>query len=301
MASRPNPKLRTIGIAVETTYGTAVEPTIWIPGECDIKLAPPYQAAEYPIGTVEDARDEITNPVPEGTLKLECAPGLMSEILSLLDNVSGETDLFTSICVWEGIGNGEWRVTSGVVCNKFSLDVVKQEKVLVTLDVVAQKRLDSAAIAGFSAPTPDYSAAAAPFIYKEFAAITGTNTAEPHVWTMKFEMDYGLDKTDFRSDGTGLLAHPKSNTRQLTLSVDHLYEHKDLFTAAYAGTEIAWTFTMTRGTNRLTLSIPRTKIVDDPEPDRQDSKQSLKLEGRLKWDTDEWLPLFTLAESTVGA
>lgn len=298
MAVRPRGKLRTLGIGSEIVYGTAAQPSIWIPGECDLKVDPPFKAAEYPIGTLEDARDEITNPIPEGSLKLECAPGRMEEILLLLDPIAGETVLYGSITVWEGLGNGEWRVTTGVVCSKFALDITKNEKALISCDVVAQKRVDSTAISNFSAPTPDYSDAAAPFIYKEFAAKTGAiPVSEPHIWTMKLEVDFNLDKENFRSDGTGLIAHPPSNGRKLTLTVDHLYEHKDLYTAAFAGTEIAWVFTLTRGTDVLTLTIPRTKIIGDPEPDRQDTKQNLKLEGRLPWVTDAWGELFTLVES----
>lgn len=296
MAVRPRPRQRTIGIGVETVYGTLAQPTIWIPGECDIKSPVPFKESEYAQGELDETRVELDNPKYEGTLKLECAPGCMTEILSLLTLLAGETCLYGSVTIHEGLGNGEWRVTTGVAAKKFTVNGTKTERFLVDVDVVAQMRKDSAALTSFSAPTPDYTDAAAPYIWKEFAAKLATAT-EPHLRSFKLEIDHQLADDGPMSDGSGLIAHPASNGRKVTLTLDHLYEHKDLYTAAMAGTELAWSFVCQRGTDLLTLAFPRTQIMDGADPDRADTKQALQLKA-LK---PEGAALFTIEETTAGS
>jgi hypothetical protein len=299
MAARPRPRQRTIGIGIEQTYGTYAVPTIWVPGEVDIKSKPGVKEADMPIGELDEARLELDDPLIDGTMKLECAPGCMEEILSLLTPITGEVVLYGSLTVVEGLGNGEWRVNMGVVAKKFSLAMTKTERAMADLDVVCQQRRDSAAIQGFTAPTPDYGDMVAPYIYKEFKSLLGTN-AEDHIQSCKLEIDHQLAEGDYISDGAGLRAHPPSNGRKITLTLDHLYEHKDHYTSAMSGGELAWNLSCQRGTDQLAIALPRTRIMDGVDPDRTNTMQPLQMKALRPFTNGVGGDIYTISEGTVG-
>lgn len=299
MSARKRKWARALGFGIETAFGTYVAPTDWIPGKASLRTKPGFKELENPVGVRGRSRRGLAPEEASGGLTLEVAPGGCTNLLKLLEFVSGSTTQLKSASVVELLGTTDGWVSTGLCANKFSLNIAKGEDVMAELDCYAQQRRRAAAIQGYSFPTPDYEPIDAPYVYKELTA-TLDNADEVHLWTAKLEIDQMLKNDEYNSDGTGLVSSFPSDGLKVTLSLDHLYEHPDLYDAAIAGTEMAWELVLTRGTNLLTIAVPRTVIEEGQDPDEADSKQSLRLEALVPFVTGAPQPMYTITPSVAG-
>lgn len=292
---------RAIGIGIEAEFGTHVAPTVWIPGTSSLKTKPGFAELDNPVGVRGETRVGLAPEEASGGLSLEVAPGApTTTMLSLLDFVAGSTTLLKSASVYEMLGATDGWLSSGLCANKFTLNIAKGENVMAELDCYAQQRRRFASVAGLVIPTvPQTAARPAPFVYKEFKA-TLDNADEVHVWTAKLEIDQMLKNDEYASDGTGLVTGFPSDDLRVKLTLDHLYEHPDLHDAAIAGTEIAWELILQRGTDIVTVTLPRTQIMEGQDPDEDDTKQALDLKGLVPYGAGGPEAVYTIVPSVAG-
>lgn len=299
--SRARKWARAIGIGIEAEFGTHVAPTVWIPGTSTLKTKPGFTELDNPVGVRGETRVGLGPEEHSGGLTLEVAPGApTTTLLSLLDFVDGSTTHLKSASVYEMLGPTDGWLSSGLCANKFTLNIAKGENVTAELDCFAQQRRRFALVAGLVIPTiPLTAARPAPFVYKEFVA-TLDNADEVHLWTAKLEIDHMMKNDEYGSDGTGLVTGYPSDDLRVTVSLDHLYEHPDLHDAAIAGTEIAWELVLQRGTDLLTVTLPRTQIMEGQDPDEDDTKQSLQLKGLVPFSEAGPGDVYTIVPGTAG-
>lgn len=292
---------RAIGIGIEAEFGTHVAPTVWIPGTSSLKTKPGFTELDNPVGVRGETRVGLAPAEASGGLTLEVAPGTpTTTLLSLLDFVTGSTELLKSASVYEMLGAADGWLSSGLCAGKFTLNIAKGEIVTAELDCMAQQRRRFATVAGLVIPTvPQTEARPAPFVYKEFKA-TLDNADEVHLWTSKVEIDQLLKNDEYGSDGTGLVTGFPSDGLKVNVTLDHLYEHPELYDAAIAGTEIAWELVLQRGTDLLTVTLPRTQIMEGQDPDEDDTKQSLVLKGLVPFGAGGPEDVYTIVPSTAG-
>lgn len=272
-----------IGLGLETTFGTAVAPSIWMPGKSTLKGTTGVRKLEYPVGEWEESRYGEEPAKVSGGLTFEVAPGRSAALRALTTRATDTT--LQSATVYDVWGARKAFVNTGLCAKTVELSCAKNEILTADLDCVARLRNAATAV------SPNYAAPPAPYIFKELRVILGDGY-ENHCETAKAKWDFQLDEDDYRADGTGLVNEFPTDGGSLVITLDHIYEHHELWEAARARTEMVLALIWRRGATTLTLSVPRVVINDGMDID-EEGKQPLELKaykptsGGAMWTWEE--------------
>jgi hypothetical protein len=255
-----------VGLGLETTYGTPVAPSVWIPGTSSLKKSPGRAVLERPVGVWEETRTTQRPTKVEGSLELEIGPGRTDILRSLLSRRTWRH--LHSATVQETLGDQAGFRTCGVVVKTASFKVASGEDLIGNFEVLGRQRERVTPVA------PLFASAPAPYTFEEMIA-TLAEGREEHFSEIELKYDFNIVDDKFRSDGTGLLREAPTDGQSVIVSIQHDLEHNDLWDAAMRGDRVALSFVFTRsGYTDMVWTLP---LCEYQEGDRDGNEQPLEL------------------------
>lgn len=265
----------TLGIAVETVWGTYVAPTQWLPATSKIVKNPGHTPVRLAVGSRHRRHVTSRGIRVAGSLTLPLCPGRCDEFAAMFELVAGDDVHLKSHSILEQ-HNDEWaKKIIGAYVNgaRIRCEVSGEEgggDLIAELDMVARDSSDAVAPG-----TPNYLAQPVAFTFhelvleKDSVAITSKRSIEIAV-----AHNLHLDKW---GGSDRLLRDVPIGPCDIDINLGIDWEEIAWYDLYLAGTEFELTATFTRVANTLTFTFPRSKIINgaDPEQQEQESKDQI--------------------------
>ena len=262
--AQPRPFEHSIGLGLEASFGSPVAPTIWLPGTSSLKKPPGIAVLENPVGEWEESRVTRRPTKVEGSLELEIIPGATTILRALLTR-KGRRNL-NSISVYDNYGDQTAFRNLGITAKSATFKCASGEDLMGSFDCVGRTRDRVTPL------IPDFDLTA-PYTYEEMI-VTAAGAPEYHLSEVEIGYDFAVVDDKFRSDGTGLLREVPTDGQAVVVTLQHDFEHADLWDLAMAGTELSLTLVFTRLAHVLTWTMPRCIHL---EGDVEGNEQPLEL------------------------
>lgn len=268
-----------IGIGIETQFGVAAAPSVWLPGESKLSKSPGIRELARPLGEWDETRVTTGPTKVSGSLTLEVSPGRESVIEALLTRRltgPGAYRTMQSVTVWEVLGPAQTPTdcfcNPGICCNTGTFKCASGEDLTFEAEVMGRERYRA------TAPAPAFVVGsawpAAPYVFEELHIGVG-GAYEYHMDTTEVKFDHQL-REEYGSDATGLVRGLPTNGRKITETLDHVYEHGDLWDNVMARRPVATTLRWVRGSYYFNISLP---LCYYNEGDVAGGKQTLELKA----------------------
>lgn len=262
---QPRPWEHCIGLGLESVYGVAVAPTIFVPGTSSLKKPTGRVVLESPIGEWEESRMTQRPTKVEGTLELEVGPGRTELLRTWLGRRDRRT--MRSATVIDTYGDQTGFVSAGVAAKSATMKVASGEDLMISVDCLGRTRVRTTPV------VPTYPDLAAPYVFEEMIA-TIAGGPEYHLSEVEVAWDWQVQDDKFRSDGTGLLREVPTDGQSVIITLQHDFEHADLWDQAMSGVQVGLSLVFTRGSRVMSLVMPRCNF---DEGDVEDNMQPLTL------------------------
>jgi hypothetical protein len=268
--AQPRPWEISVGIGLETAFGTAVAPSIWIPGTSSLKKTPGRAVLERPVGEWEESRTTQRPTKVEGGLELEVAPGRNLVIRQMLIR-KGLRNL-NSVTVVDTLGDQAGFQNAGITAKSAEFKCASGEDLIASFDCVGRTRERITPVA------PVFNSAPAPYTFEEGVfSLAGAN--EEHLAEVGLKYDFKAMDDKFRSGGGGLLKEVPTDGQEAIFSVEHDFDETALWDAVMEGAQIAVVLTFTRGANILTCTAPRCEYFEGDVESNTQTPQLRALKG----------------------
>lgn len=254
-----------IGIGMETRFGEAVPPTTFLAGKSTLKRPAGVRLVDRPVGSRHQRRYTKTPYHVTGSLELEIAPGreqIVKDLLAMRDR-----RLPQSFTVHNILGDQVGFVNTGVCANTVNFKCAKGEDLMATAECIGRDR--QIVKTPLVVPDMDYPV---PYTFEELdIAIAGGSHFDLEDLEFGFSKKLADNKT---GPGSYLLREIPSDGSELTIKLQHAFEHDELWEAGMNRVEMAVRAVFKRGAASFTVFFPRCICL---EPDVDGNMQPLEL------------------------
>lgn len=263
-----------LGLAVEQTFGVFRNPTIWVPGKCELKPAIALREVDYAINEWDETHAQDGLRSDDGSLSIQVCPGLDSiffgagGILTRRDR----RHLYSFSAV-EVVGDVETIYHRGLVVDSWELKAAKEEDLVIDLDCKGVWGEPGAPM------VPNYANLPAAYILSELELwLNGQQRIEFDSLGIKGEHDCRDDiygSTLYRQDIT-------TQGRKLSVSLEGYRDKPGALRQAYRNQDIvSLVARWTRGASSRVATIGKALVW---EYDEDQTRQTISLKA-LKPDT----------------
>ena len=254
-----------VGWGEETRFGEAVPATIIVPGTSSLKRSAGVRMVDRPVGRREQSRYTLAPYHVTGSVELEIAPGREQIIKDLLTMRTRR--LTKSYTVHEAQGDQVGFVNTGICPNTLSCKCAKGEDLIATAECIGQDR--KLVKTPFIAPAGDYPV---PYTFEELdIEIYGGSHVDVEEIEFGFDNKLADDKT---GPGSRLLREIPSDGSEITIKIQHAFEHDELWEAGMNQVEMRIRALFRRGAATFPVLFPRCICL---EPDVDKTMQPLEL------------------------
>jgi hypothetical protein len=253
-----------IGVGLEATFGTAVAPTLYVPGTSKLKVPAGVRMVDRPTGQRYQTRWTTQPRHVTGSTELEVAPGRESIVTALL--TMKDRRLPNTYTIYDILGDVDGFINAGCAVNTASLKCSTGEDLVVSYDWIGRTRTRMAK--PLTPPVQEYPA---PYVYEEIQ-ITLAGGAEYEITDVELSVDRKLK--DDKYGTTGLLREIPSDGDETTVKLTHEYSHPQIWEAAMARIEMSLSLLFVRGSASFGIVLPRLICT---EPDVSENVQELEL------------------------
>jgi hypothetical protein len=254
-----------IGIGPEVRFGEAVPPTMFLAGKCTLKRSAGVRLVDRPVGSRYQSRYTKTPYHVTGSIETEISPGreqIVKDLLAMRDR-----RLPRSFTVHDIGGDQYGFVNTGVCANTVNFKCAKGEDLVATAECIGRDR--QLVKTPLVVPDMEYPV---PYTFEELdIAIYGGS----HFDLEELEFGFGKKLADNKTGpGSYLLREIPSDGSEMTIKLQHAFEHDELWEAGMSHVEMAVRAVFKRGAASFVVSFPRCICL---EPDVSGNVQSLEL------------------------
>ncbi len=244
-----------LGLGMENTFGVLANPTVWVPGSCELKPTIDQREVEWAIGEWDETHLQDGPRTDDGTLSIQVCPGRDTLIFGAGGILTRrDTRHLRSFSVAEVIGE-QTIYHRGVVVDSWELKCAKDEDLVIDLDC---KGVWGAPGAG---AIPDYTSLPAAYILADLdLTILGQQRIEFDTLSLKGEHD-------LRDDIYGNALYRQDITTQSRKLAVNLEGYRDaaedaLYVAWRDQTAVSLVARWSRGANSRTATIATARVME---------------------------------------
>jgi hypothetical protein len=270
-----------LGIGLETTWGSAVSLTQWLPGVDKIVKSSGLKPLDLAVGSHRRRHVAQRGIQVRGGVDAQVCPGRLDELFGLLDYESGYEGIYLQSATLQLIHSSDLvRTHTGVRVAGFTLrqQIVGDEgggDLTAALDCIAK---NSVTTVGAGTPNFDDAAVLAPYTGHELTMLVG-GSEDASKRQIEIAWKFGLQADKWGTDR--LLRSLPCGSQEVDLNLGIDLEDDVWIDRLENETEFEVDLTWERGENNLNINFPRCLIIDGADPEQQDKGNRTTIDPKI--------------------